>query len=104
VARGGAGLEISIDGKPSKRVGEALPASLWNAATAAGGVFIDTVDGSVMQVRAERLAPHRVRLDGDLKRDLWYDGGGRLEGVRFIASDGSEIAYRLRRQERAEAP
>lgn len=87
---------------------EAVPASLWHPATVGGAPLLDTLDGSVMTVAVEaagadaieaagrNIPGHRFRLSGGLSREVWYADDGRLIGVRFTASDGSEIRYRLR--------
>ena len=83
----------------------ALPASLWNDDILRSGKLMNTIDGTIMTIRAADLgmetvktrrgsiAAHHYRLSGGLARDLWYDGDGNLAQVAFKADDGSTVMY-----------
>ena len=82
-----------------------LPASLWNDDIVKAGKLLNTIDGSIMNVRVSDMGPenvttrrgpvatHHYRLSGDLNRDLWYDAQGNLAHVSFTADDGSTVTY-----------
>ena len=78
----------------------------WLAMAAVSmGVFLGTIDGSIMSVRVSDMgteqvttrrgpvATHHYRLSGDLNRDLWYDAQGNLAHVSFTAEDGTTVTY-----------
>lgn len=83
----------------------ALPASLWNDDTIRSARLLNTIDGTMMNIRVADLgqetvstnrgnvSAHHYRLSGDLARDLWYDGDGNLAQVVFKADDGSTVTY-----------
>ncbi|MFC4215929.1 DUF6134 family protein [Pseudophaeobacter arcticus] len=83
----------------------ALPASLWNDDILRSGKLMNTIDGTIMNIRAADLGmetvktgrgsipAHHYRLSGGLARDLWYDGEGNLAQVAFKADDGSTVMY-----------
>jgi len=83
----------------------ALPASLWNDDIVRSGQLMNTIDGTMMNVRVADLgnetvatkrgaiAAHHYRMSGDLTRDLWYDADGNLAQVAFKADDGSTVMY-----------
>ena len=71
----------------------ALPASLWNDDIVSSGKLMNTVDGTIMNVRVADLGTesvktkrgavlaHHYQLSGGLARDLWYDYNGNLAQV-----------------------
>jgi hypothetical protein len=83
----------------------ALPASLWNDDILRSGKLMNTIDGTLMNIRAADLgmetvttkrgsiSAHHYRLSGGLARDLWYDAAGNLAQVAFKADDGSTVMY-----------
>jgi len=110
--KGGALQQISSetndDGEPHqlKTASKgALPASLWNDDIVRSGQLMNTIDGTLMNVRVADLgnetvttkrgaiAAHHYRMSGDLARDLWYDADGNLAQVAFKADDGSTVMY-----------
>jgi len=82
-----------------------LPASLWNDDIVRSGKLMNTVDGTIMNVRVADLGTetvntkrgavpaHHYQVSGDLARDLWYDANGNLAQVAFRADDGSTVMY-----------
>lgn len=97
----------------SARQSQAAPgglaaASLWNRDALAFPELIDTIDGSILSVTVDggsedmvmiagcAESARRYKLTGGLRRELWYHRDGRLLRVRFKASDGSQLEYRLR--------
>ena len=99
------GKNLVTDG-PGGRVTAPLGTMIsgyWSERTAERKLLIDSSDGvlrhvSVGTATREKLAAdnreipvRRYRMDGDLKRDLWYGEDGRLVRMREIASDGSVI-------------
>lgn len=104
----GAELKINGDGKPSAMPVGTIPASLWNRAIVEQKTIVNTLHGQAMNVTiadkgAETVtvkgapvqANHYV-MDGDLKRELWFDAEGALVKIRFRGRDDSEIVYELR--------
>lgn len=91
--------QLSTDGKGT------LPASLWNDDILRANSLLNTIDGSIMNIRVSDLGAeqvvtrsgaipaHHYRLSGDLSRDLWYDAQGNLAHVSFTAEDGSKVTY-----------
>jgi len=84
----------------------AFPTSWWTRPPPQATTLIDTETGAPMQVRitplgremievgGARIAADRVRVQGTLTVDLWYDERGRWVGCRFTAR-GQTIEYRL---------
>lgn len=102
-----AGYAVSADG--AARATPALPlGSLWRADMTGATRMLNTLDGTVMQVAVVDLGPERIEtasgpvdarhlsITGDLRREVWFDGDGRLARVAFAAKDGSGIVYRRR--------
>lgn len=111
----GATLEID-DTRQRRAVPQPLAAaSLWNRGALDYARLIDTITGSLLDVSVNPTGEETVmaggrperaqgfRVTGGLTRDLWYGADGRLLRVRFIASDGSHLEYRLRPEEGAGA-
>jgi|SRR5581483_8243694 len=42
-----------------------------------------------------KVSAHHFTVDGDLKRDVWYDAGGNLVAATQVGSDGSKIRQTL---------
>ena len=86
--------------------GATLPTSDWHERTIETGQWLDTQSGRLLHARVERLGVERIeaagrplsalryRLQGDLDCELWY-AEQRWAKLRFAASDGSRIDYRL---------
>jgi hypothetical protein len=103
----GAGLAVDGSAKQWRTGGPVIPASLWNPHLVQQPALLNTLDGSRMAVTVrfagEENVPVRGRnvkakhyiVDGELKRELWYDSDWMLVMVRFAADDGSEIRYVL---------
>jgi len=102
------GLAVVDNGRRSTVPAGILPASLWHDGVPRSTVLLNTLDGRQMAVQAVDLGPENVdaagrqvatrhyRLDGDLRRDLWYDAAGVLVRVRLYGKDGSAVDYVLR--------
>ena len=103
------GANLEIDG-PAGRVTAPLGTMIsgyWTDRTITQKLLIDSSDGVLRRVSVEKpmsemltaggrkLPVRRYRMNGDLKRDLWYDADGRLVRMREIASDGSVIVTEL---------
>ncbi len=87
-----------------------LPTSWWRRPTSAVTNMLDTETGSPMPVRVtehgwepiiidgHEVRAERVRVQGAIGVDLWYDERGAWVGCRFVAR-GQLIEYRLSRRE-----
>ena len=101
-------LSVKSDVTTRTSVGDAIPASLWNAKLTERSQLLNTLDGTEMNVTIEDRGVERVSvggdtvdarhyvISGDLKREVWYDTTGVLVKVRFRADDDSEIQYVLK--------
>ncbi|MED6311804.1 MAG: DUF6134 family protein, partial [Pseudomonadota bacterium] len=86
---------------------EIIPASLWNRLVLDRSQTLTTISGNVkkfeveyvgekeLEVRGKKITTQHFRLTGEFERELWYDKDDVLVGVRFVASDGSTVAYVL---------
>lgn len=84
----------------------AFPTTWWTRPPRNADTLLDTETGAAMPVRVTRLgretievggqrvAADRIRVQGSLAVDLWYDTEGRWIGCAFTAR-GQEITYRL---------
>jgi hypothetical protein len=84
----------------------AMPASWWTRPPSEAVTMIDTQTGAPMRVRVthmgretieaggHRIEAERIRVQGALTVDLWYDDQGRWVGCAFTAR-GQNIRYRL---------
>lgn len=84
----------------------ALPASWWSRPPTEISTMIDTQTGAPMRVTltrmgretieagGQRIQAERIRVQGTLTVDLWYDDQGRWVGCAFTAR-GQNIRYRL---------
>ena len=87
---------------------EIIPASLWNRLVLNRSQTLTTISGNVkkfevdyvgekeLEVRGKKITTQHFRLTGEFERELWYDKDDILVGVRFVASDGSTVAYVLK--------
>lgn len=101
----GAALAMEVDGKPTVIPAASVPSSFWTLAMLQGRPVFDMVDGQSQRVdesceavpaRANEAAGTLCHLTGDITRSLRYGPDGLLDGVTFIADDGSKILYRRR--------
>lgn len=86
---------------------DTLPASLWNKATVDQSALLNTLDGQVMAIEVADMGAATVEtgagsveathyaITGELTRELWFDGQGRLVRMRFPDKTNSEIVYAL---------
>lgn len=84
----------------------ALPTSWWTAPPTQATTLIDTQTGAAMPVRVtrmgretitaggQRIQADRVRVQGSLSVDLWYDAAGRWVACAFT-TQGQNVQYRL---------
>lgn len=84
----------------------AFPTSWWTRPPAGTTILVDTQTGDPMRVRVtnmgretievegQRIQADRVRVQGTLTVDLWYDASGRWVGCQFTAR-GQRVEYRL---------
>jgi hypothetical protein len=96
---------IGADGENWFPLG-AIPTSWWTRPPAGTTTLIDTETGEPMRVRVTRMGREtievggrriqadRIRVQGTLTADLWYDAHGRWVGCAFTAR-GQRIEYRL---------
>lgn len=108
VSFAGKKLKVNGDGKNSIVDYGAMPASLWNPETINNTTLLNTLDGTMMNVKVDELGNENVnvgggqvaarhyQLSGDLQRELWFDNNDTLVMVRFKGDDGSTISYELR--------
>ena len=101
-------LAVTADKKASVRPAETVPASLWHPAILKAPETLNTIDGSMMAIKAALVAEEPVKgpggpvpakhyaITGDLQRELWFDSHGTLLKVRFKGQDGSDIQYVLK--------
>ncbi len=87
---------------------EIIPASLWNRLVLDRSQTLTTISGNLkkfeveyvgekeLEVRGKKITTQHFRLTGEFERELWYDNDDVLVGVRFVASDGSTVAYVLK--------
>jgi hypothetical protein len=84
----------------------AFPTSWWTRPPTGTRTLVDTQTGEPMRVRVtdmgrdsievggQRIAADRIRVQGTLTVDLWYDAQGRWVGCEFTAR-GQHVQYRL---------
>ncbi len=84
----------------------AFPTSWWTRPPTDAETFLDTETGAPMRVRVsrvgretievggQRIEAERLRVQGSIIVDLWYDLNGRWVGCTFTAR-GQTISYRL---------
>lgn len=84
----------------------AFPTSWWTRPPAGATTLIDTQTGEPMRVRVTNMGretisvggaqvqAERIRVQGTLTADLWYDAQGRWVGCAFTAR-GQRVEYRL---------
>lgn len=101
-------LVVTADKKSTFRSAETIPASLWHPGILKAHATLNTVDGTMMAIKVMLVGDETVQsssgpilaqhftIDGDLRRELWFDLTGRLVKVRFKGQDGSDIQYILR--------
>lgn len=104
----GDALEVKGDGYSGPAAAGSIPGSLWNPALPRQTTLLNSLDGKLMKVEIKDLGDETVQVrgtpakarhyvvDGDLKRDLWYDSDGTLVQIHLKAKDGSDILYVLR--------
>ena len=110
------GDTLDVTGGPGARdfpLG-AWPTTWWTRPPANVSSMLNTETGAPMNVRVTDLGvesfdaggthiqAHRIRVQGTLTVDLWYDDSGRWVGCEFTAR-GQRVTYRLT-SPRASAP
>lgn len=105
VQANGSELAVNGDGQLSKAALGIIPASLWHEGILAGGAILNTLYGKQMNitvrdagmenlmVSGRTVAARHYIIEGDLQRELWFDGDQVLAKVRFKGKDGSKIEY-----------
>jgi len=85
-----------------------LPASLWKQDIVKQNAVLNTLDGTVMNIKVKdlgddqveaggaRVNAHHYSITGELTRELWFSGAGDLVRVRFPDKTGTEIVYALK--------
>ena len=104
----GDGLEVKGDGYSGPAAAGSIPGSLWNPAVPQQSTLLNSLDGKLMKVATKDVGEETILVrgtaskarhyvvDGDLKRDLWYDSDGSLVQIHLKAKDDSDILYVLR--------
>ncbi len=104
--REGAGLVVTGAGGDARFAASAIPANWWLRPPASNDTMIDTETGRATPIRVTRMGREnftlggrtiqadRIRVQGTLTADLWYDTEGRWVGCAFTAR-GQRIEYRL---------
>ncbi len=103
----GGGLRVIADDTAAITVTPSmLPSTYWMAATVRQNQLINSQTGELLEVAVRRVGREPVsgpagmipatqyRMEGDLEIDLWYDDGGVLVGLAFVAR-GAQVTYRL---------
>ncbi len=106
VSRTGYALAVDNGSKSEIVNAQTYPTTHWNAGVLGSTKVINTITGSINNVRienkgtatvvtggAERQATHYV-YQGDLQTEVWYDAAGRWVKMRFPGTDGTMIEYR----------
>lgn len=87
--------------------GTMLPTSMWNQRITAQSALINTHHGKISKFQVAEVGRETVSTSGgslqathylftgEIRLDLWFEGGGRWVKARFIARDGSTIEYTL---------
>jgi hypothetical protein len=101
------GLRVIADDETAFSVTPSiLPSTYWMASTVRQNQLINSQTGELLEVMVRRVGRELVngpvgtipathyRMEGDLEIDLWYDDGGVLVGLAFVAR-GAQVAYRL---------
>lgn len=96
------------NGKSADVPGDIIPASFWHPGTVSASRLLDPIKGREKQVQvADRgveeidfgdktVTAQRYSVTGDIERELWYDGEGKLVQVSFEGGDGSDILLKLK--------
>lgn len=94
-ARAEGGLTLGIDGKKQALPADALPLTLWGQEITRHPLLFSVVDGETYHVRTQLVGDESLslggsvvpvrhyRMDGDVERDLWFDGDGLLVKTSF---------------------
>lgn len=105
-ARRAEGLIVAGDGGESVFGPDLRPTSWWTRPPVGAEAMLDTETGARMPLRVTRVGAEtisiagarveaeRIRVEGALVVDLWYDTQGRWVGCAFTAR-GQRIEYRL---------
>lgn len=107
LARKGAGLSLTADGKTSDLPADALPLTLWTPEVLKRPLLLSVIDGARYTVTARAMGSETIeaggrktearhhRIEGDVERDLWFAADGTLLKTRFKRS-GYDITYVLK--------
>ncbi len=109
MARSGDKLTGTYNGKQREAPFGIFPSSFWNADSVKQKQIIDTSRGKVRTVTIAdkgveavalpygQVKAHHYSVDGDMKRELWYDEKGVLVAGELQAKDGSTVRQELLR-------
>jgi hypothetical protein len=101
-------LAVVGDGQASTVPSKIITASLWHEGILTGGAILNTLHGKQMNitvrdagienvaVAGQTVSARHYVIEGDLRRELWFDDNQILVKVRFKGSDDSKIEYVLR--------
>jgi len=109
MVRAGDKLTGTYNGKQRTAPFGIYPTSFWNVQSVTQTQFLDMSRGKVRQVKVTdkgtevlnlpfgRVTAHHYSVDGDMKRELWYDEKGVLVAGELPAKDGSTVRQELLR-------
>jgi hypothetical protein len=98
---------LTVVGPGGTQVGpsDLFPTNHWNAGVIGSTRVIDTLKGTVADVRisdrgietvtagGKKQPARRFVYTGDVETEVWYDDSGRWLKMRFAAQDGSVVEY-----------
>lgn len=85
-----------------------IPTSYWNGLLVQQAALLDSQNGRMLnvsiapkaeeklQIGGQTVSTRRYAIDGELRKDIWYNARGQWVKSRFLGPDGSTIEYRLR--------
>ncbi len=101
-------VAVKGDGQASKASAKTITASLWHEGILAGGSILNTLHGKQMNITVrdagsedvtvggQTVSAHHYIIEGDLERELWFDGNQVLVMVRFKGIDVASPAIFFR--------
>ncbi len=101
------GMEVRADGKVVRADRTIMPGSLWNPELLSRSMMLDEQDGAILPlsvvdhgskqltIKSRVMKARHYTLKSKWTQDVWYDEQARLVKASLIASDGSEILYKL---------
>lgn len=109
LSRSGDKLTGNYNGKQREAPFGIFPSSFWNADSVKQKQVLETSRGKVRQITVTdkgmesvtlpfgQIKAHHYSVDGDMKRELWYDEKGILVAGEMEGKDGSTVRQELLR-------